>query len=800
MFFGRFREGLDDLLDYFKQTLAKMAANALASSIYIPIHTAIVGPSSAGAKAFGDMLGDAMSKAFKDYFVPAISWLGQVMMSLGPLGAVAAGGAGAVAGSMIGGTGATIGGAVGGIGGYYLGSTVLAKPVAAALATMFTGTAIPLAIAAPIVAAIGLALGTIIGGIFDKEEHRMRTQIAFGGTKSDEWLETYGDTLWTVRHPEEVGGETFVNQINLIFESIRENIGSFLELIGESTDRIDEAWDSAKARIDEGMDLEQVIELWAEDYIKFLTEGVINFEEFVKAGETFNEAVLRIIAAVEAFPKVLQSFEDYRRAIEEGNDEFLQFSLSMRDVTEQIDKLTDELEKATDPSDLVSFSMELSALIYQRYEMEKQFILDLIDAIEEGEKAIVSLKVSFGQFLISIQQKIDDLTGSFGVQGLIESLIPQFMGLYTGATSPEMKLELLGAAEGMIDAYLASEIAEIEAKYADKIAAEEEAIQAEQESLEAQLDVIEAWKSLLESVQDTIHDMLTGPESPEDVYARLEYARVELEKLKQEYLGATGEEKVELAGELHERLKEYLDLAGEAFQRPSNIYDELFNQVLADLQMIESDAEKFASQEQDVRQQIADNTASTAASVSAMNSEIEAANALAASYYEWIYGEGSQNYADMIQDQIDAVDKMKAELSSILGDESAEDYLKSIELAALLELAKIRDLLTAAWKKIFPEVEIPSTELPNIPAAGAGAYIKSPQLVLAGEKGPELIIPENKLKNRGNNITIAPNITIHAGEGASAEDIGREVARAIKDSVKYDGGVIRELDKRFARK
>ena len=71
----------------------------------------------------------------------------------------------------------------------------------------------------------------------------------------------------------------------------------------------------------------------------------------------------------------------------------------------------------------------------------------------------------------------------------------------------------------------------------------------------------------------------------------------------------------------------------------------------------------------------------------------------------------------------------------------------------------------------------------GIPAMGDGGIVQSSTLALIGERGPEAVIPLDRLKNQGGqNITV--NIT---GGISTSADIGRAVVNAIKAMNRVDG-------------
>ena len=71
----------------------------------------------------------------------------------------------------------------------------------------------------------------------------------------------------------------------------------------------------------------------------------------------------------------------------------------------------------------------------------------------------------------------------------------------------------------------------------------------------------------------------------------------------------------------------------------------------------------------------------------------------------------------------------------------------------------------------------------GIPAMAAGGIVTAPTLALIGERGPEAVIPLDRMKGGGSN-----NITVNVNGGISTSaDIGRAVVNAIKAMNRVDG-------------
>ncbi|MCK5606432.1 phage tail tape measure protein [Candidatus Pacearchaeota archaeon] len=106
---------------------------------------------------------------------------------------------------------------------------------------------------------------------------------------------------------------------------------------------------------------------------------------------------------------------------------------------------------------------------------------------------------------------------------------------------------------------------------------------------------IENIKASFEGVYDTVSAQLlnirTSSANPADILERLAIQRQHIDDLQTQAIGAEGSERASLYSQMAAAWGQYLTLGGEAFQRPSNEYQAIFDQATAALEQIRQAAQ-----------------------------------------------------------------------------------------------------------------------------------------------------------------------------------------------------------------
>uniref|UniRef100_A0A6H1ZA05 Putative tail protein n=1 Tax=viral metagenome TaxID=1070528 RepID=A0A6H1ZA05_9ZZZZ len=812
---------LDSLADYFKRTgelmlryftdnLAKMAVMAIQNPIIVPIQNMVI-------RQAGNLAGVA-------------GMAGQAGIGYG-------------IGNMLGG-GSTGGmaGLIGGMAGFGLATSSLmtsgamaAFMINAGMVGAVWGSVVPI-----LGTIVGAVLGVLVGQLIGGEPHIPDMRVGYkpgGKGHSEEWKNLFGDTEFAVRMYDKVGVEN-TKIILETFKTLKEELAKFLEATGGDISKLEEAWKSSSVDVDK--DLKKTVQKWIEEYSNFITG--LDFSKWQKEGEEMSDTVSRIITTyVKLLPKFNESVDDYIKAIQNGDDAVAQFREQINDVTGNIEELMEAMLDATDPTDAIQYADQLRQAIYQRYQMERQLIEGLVNTIKQLEAEIAN-------FDITMQGKIDDLLGSFDRIPMIWARMVDIATMLADSSlTAAEKLALLSEGIQWLDQWVTANIAAITAVYEaqknalrqqidlindqiDALNEQRDVINEQLDALREQLSLAKTWSDVLDSVKQQILDMKTSLTSPRDVFERMDIMKAEIDRVRGLYLGATGEDKAAYAKQLQQLIRDYLQLTQDAYQRPSEAYQQIYDDMLALLESIQVDASANAVSQEDILQQIADLeeqrktideqikdyqaqikdlNEQMAALDEQMAADIAAFKAEAAKYYQWAQEEGIRLYQEKI-------DELKDKLREIVGDEDIETYLDNLELATIEQLQDLKELTGNLMKGLLEgdtayleEIRDTGNDILNtilkwdIPKLASGGYVTKPTLAIVGESGPEHIIPDRDLRSSStgyHTMTVAPTIIINVNEIKDEQTMRRlteKVKQAVFDSIHYGEG--RTLVKKVTR-
>lgn len=697
--------------------------------------------------------------------------MGNILPGLGgTLGSIGIGGAIGMMGGQLfgGGTGANVGGIAGGIGGSLLNSAFTGSMFfSGGLLGSQLGTFIMPVIGTLLGAAIGFAVDALIGDDTIQQKFRV-----VGGE-----VHTYGD-MSSKKEAE-------------LLETLQPLYDSFVDMAEKIGLEAADLFDIGR------WGLEDQGKISSKELMNSFYRGLLDalgldteiFKEFQKDGEKYYETIARVMDALaNGIPAVIESIDDYIGAIESSDDAIAQARRTLRDYDSQIAEIQDAFDAASDPSDQQQYALEVSQLLYEKYAYEKALILGIVATIR-------SLDMELASWNISMQQKIDGLTGSFDSIGMMWDRMSAIAGqLADTSLSAADRLQLLQEGVGWLDQWVAANIAAIQQQYEmqqqqieiaiENINAEINALQAQKEAineqisgLQEQLSLSRQWKSLLDSVNQSIRDMKTTYSQRDDL-EQLDYLRSEIDALFGKYQGATGEEKIGYANELQNLIKQYLQLAGDTLQLPSLEYGKVYEDMLKILETIQADATEGSATEQDILAEIEtlqqeandideqirqkqDEIAALNQQMldldKAMQADIQAFKDSAVVYYEWAQTEGArliEEQKQMLEDQ----------LGELVGDLGVDGYLALKQQETVDRLTDIQALLQGILDAFG-----------NIPQSAEGAYFTRPSLTWVAERGPEWVIPDGQTGSAGGNVTVslALSTTIHAGDNASPAMIAR---------------------------
>lgn len=517
-----------------------------------------------------------------------------------------------------------------------------------------------------------------------------------------------------------------------------------------------------------------------------------------KAGEDFGEAVVRIMTAIADITNIEQSVNDFIDAINNSYDGIAKWKDQMSKAVQNIDNLWSKFRDTTDPTEQIGILNQLKNAIYEKYIAEKQMIESLVNDIEQAELAIFN-------FNFNLQAKIDQLTGSANASVIALSRMQYALDrfqYYQSQGNTGMSLNWLNEYISGIDSWLSVRQQEIQDRYRRMQEAEQEAINLQRERIDAELKtldaqiralneqkrIIQGWANLLESLNKTITQLKITEANPQSVFERLGIAEGIVAEYLSLYQSATGEDKYKYGESLQSALMDYLNLAQEAYQRPSPEYQAIYDEVLSWLETIQREAEIYARQGESIDMQIRDlqdrQTQLQEQSnllqqreidySAQMQAELDALNREAAGYYEWARNEGMRLYQQKI-------DELRERLASIIGDKTVEEYLADLQLAAVTELIQIRDIL----QRIKDQLGV---NQPVIPSHKSGLdyvpYDNYPALLHRGE----MVLPSDvarRYKEDSGGIVISPSITINTVKDIDEDRITGKILTAIEKSIKY---------------
>lgn len=287
-------------------------------------------------------------------------------------------------------------------------------------------------------------------------------------------------------------------------------------------------------------------------------------------------------------------------------------------------------------------------------DLQLQMLGPLVASLVEQGRAAIETNQPLGDILAGRQQLIDFGVSLFGqlqqetdpilaIQGLqtlaaaaqqlLEGEIEAVKIYYgqliaqeqTRLTALEQERQAIQASTDALEAEIAALQTTAEARLAP-LREEQQLLQDQLSILQDQARALQSWQDVVESVRKQLLDMRLTLDNPQNALERLAIARQAVAAAKAAFaIQGTPESARALQGALSAELQ----IAQEAFHRPSTAYQQIFDQVSADLQAIQSVAESNAGDLESLTRQIADkSTRLTALTEQIQAIERETANAV----------------------------------------------------------------------------------------------------------------------------------------------------------------------------
>jgi len=558
---------------------------------------------------------------------------------------------------------------------------------------------------------------------------------------------------------------------------------------------------------------QQIDEGLLETAIRLVTDMEVIQYVLEETNQSFAGTIPEIIAFSEALIEMAGSLDDLTEAAETYYDKF--FTDTEKEIRLQ-KQLSDVLEdiNLTLPStregyrDLIE-GLDLTTEAGQEAYVTLLKLAESADAyysyLEDLVENIVDTISNAVDFVITMQSKIDDITGSTQAMDMMWDRIvalyyqTQDVDRFTAAERFTKLQEYID----YLDEWYDANIAAIEDFYTiqteaiqsqidnandliDVLNDQKDAIDDQISAIQEQIDLTAEWKTVLDSINDQILDMETSLTSPADIFERMDVMWSEMERIRGLYEGSTGTEQTGYASDLQDLISEYLGMAEEAYQRPSPEYQAIYSKLYGWLEAIKVDAEAGSASETDLLAQIADlqnqqtaidkQIAAYNEEIAAYNEEIAALNTQmaadiqsfkdeAAGYYQWAMDEGIKLYAEQISE-------LEQTLKDVVGDNTVGGYIENLRDEIVWELKRIQELLSV------PGMTIPSGQ-------GGISYVPYDNYIARLHHGERVLTAQENRRYRETTITIAPNITINATGDASPREIGKEVEKVLISSIKY---------------
>lgn len=776
LFRGIFDKGMNSfkdltrsILDLFKETLARMAAMALARPILVPIISGLGSAMGVSGTAQANVLtqlglGGAQQSAGGFFGGGGLPFGPERISSLGlptgiskflasssfatnPLLSTGGGFAGNFLANTIFGrssTGGNIGGTLGAIGGSFL--------------------PLPPGLGSAVGSFIGNVIGDFVGGLFTSNDFKAslgsaldKSAPALRGTANDVIAESAFGFIGFERS-KDFSSRDYAEPLQAIAQL---DTALAQSLLPEQIDKIRTALDGWVSSTEKGaINLETLAKERLGRALEGLGGNFLLLQERIQGMDL--ETAYQTVAAFAEIEKSLASLEDSINALSQtaqsGADQ-IRAAASAMDAS--VNQAMSNLKAALDAGDFAQIAIaaqQAHQLVIERYNTEIALAQELNNRLEE-------LKRAASDFTIGIEGRIARILGGSGERLALESRGGDLAAQYTATTDPNQRLALLQEGITLIDALLSAGVSEIEKNLQDALAALNEQTKAQVdavnasirgleeqrraiqenhqtriEALQEELQIAQQWTGVLDSARRMLDQMQLTRSSPLPTLARLDVAGEMVEQLQAQLAQASPEDRPELANRLLEALNAQLSLAQEAYQRPSPEYQALYNEIVKQVSELEgvaqTEAERAMNLQEEIKriqerseiqlrsidsqieklrqeaQRIQDQAAIQAERLQAQASaDIKAFEAQMVGYLKAIEADGSALYAAL-------VGNAQAELDALTQGLSVDQFIAQKQAEAVDLLRQIRDAVAGGVGISDPATS--PTQTPIYPDAPPG--------------------------------------------------------------------------------
>jgi hypothetical protein len=458
--------------------------------------------------------------------------------------------------------------------------------------------------------------------------------------------------------------------------------------------------------------------------------GDLRLADYVKdlkgSGEEITAAVQKVLSLLGAIDALGEAIE----VLEGGPIVALQKQLDA--MNKRVEKANEALDKAFtsgNPEEVLAAEQELAAAIMDRYNAEIKMVRDLQAAIRQTEEAAY-------QFALNIAARINATGGNRDIGAIAMNRATALRAGIGGNAPTSFQLQDLQGYVGAIDTWYNARRdaimrdAQAQAAAANAVyQAQASAAQARVSALEKELDLARSFQDLVDRTTEMLREMSLSSMNPLPITGRLALAGDEVTAARTAFQTASGQDRAAAANKLLDALVRQRDLGMEAFARPSQEWQDLYNSIVREIAGIQEEAKPAAERAIELQAQIveaqlqANRYAAMTADASAIAAgAMQALDEEARSYYEFAETEAVRLFGIQRQEQ-------QALLATITGGMEPNFFIAQRSAEIVAELRGMRqDLRT--WASTRPP-----------PASGSNTQ--------AGERGAsdERFVVDTVVKN-----------------------------------------------------
>ena len=609
-------------------------------------------------------------------------------------------------------TGAGIGGAVGAAGGAVAGF-MIGGPVGALVGF-----------------ALGQQIGSMLGGLFDSSKE----QVQKIGVKLSGEVATIATENFDLSKTEK-------DKIARNFLKFRDTLKDAVEGLGVDIKIFYTTWKSGMMEIKDGntgQAMARIMKKYIQDTLGF------NVKDFKREGENLQAVIERIVGALQGLGRLNVELNTYIKYMGTMSDEMVKWNVDMALLNKDIASYRDALSKAVDPSDFYEIGNALKQALLDKYSMEVDLVNKLSDALEDARDKAKDFSKDVWERLLEFTP--EDTMGRYiqgqgfenpnahmnFVQGSMTEANKSLTDILSNADSSTEDIvkgwekfkdsveDWYTTAENSIRRQYEIQIEVIE-KEIDVLEKRQSFIKKEVNTLNKQKDIMEDWKDLFEDVSDTIFDMKKSLDSPRDVFERLDYARGEVLAAQSRFRTAEGEDKIKAGKEYHSRIKDYVGVAQEAYQRPSSQYQAIHDESIGWLgelkdvsamgfDGLEDILEKIRLLDEEslaIDKEIEMKTASIEALTIAMEEDLDALRTDAKAYYDWMKDQGIPAFSAHVVTREQA-------LKDVIGDKSVGEYIIDLRETLHTDLINLQTSIDNFTNALMPTTKFDLDDINEI--------------------------------------------------------------------------------------